>query len=707
MGESKSGNDADCELDNLGKTKSFTNYDNRIVSQSILGVLEDKNKFIALLKKQIQNQKVQLQFYLHKGFGASRIVDMAKDCVPNEAEENLAVNLALVKFCNQTGFKSRIAILHDRMIDMEKKLLKVIENQEDAIQEVFKNCENQNDQSEMFAKILESTCILRSELEAFRTCCNRLIVIEDERNDLVEQVYSIPVSERINYNALLATLHEKTRLECEIMEIKNEQKELLSRLNSVNSVDNHADEKMTKAMKRRGNVEINRLKEANIKLAAKVNALEQDVQSKEIVEDKMEKVIDEYQQFRENAAKQLNELHNKLGDVIEENEKLTNVLSHYKDIEDEVKNLRDKFGDVEGMQKERDNYKIKFEELQTIRDTYAQIVQKPFDTLREADRIIMQQREQLQDMDAQLQTKKDKIVQLNMTVEAKDNEIKELAELVNACCMEPVKEHVVHQSANTEVNTMLKNYKDVGCNFDNKPPSPNLFSQGTNFDRCFLKKSEEKFLRVNELNTKKMYSKPVPVTTLKVHSTNKKGITDTLRAVVESTSPVDGIIQLTNNSTFTVRLTCGAQMESENSTQPNANNVQVKCTNLSNAFKCSTIVMDEFELMKDSSNEVLVPRVPSFHSLPQRKIVERQRQVFVDKCEELTIDSIYPPETRTGCSDITNLDNSEVDVADEDDVSSSNSTADTSFKDRLKRIVDNSLCRQVLDKLFHEEKKET
>lgn len=127
-------------------------------------------------------------------------------CVPHETEENLQLNLAMNKFCKQSGLKSKIMNLHARMVDMEKRIIRMTLQQEDMISEIVtkliefvKNSNdvennnvlsflaqlnNESGQLETLAKILTATNKLRKELDTFRTCCNRLIVIEDERNSL-------------------------------------------------------------------------------------------------------------------------------------------------------------------------------------------------------------------------------------------------------------------------------------------------------------------------------------------------------------------------------------------------------------------------------------------------------------------------------------------------------------------------------------------
>lgn len=91
------------------------------------------------------------------------------------------------------------------MVNVEKRILRLVEQQEDMVRiivnkftvfakgsynyeglvnYVSSNLERTNYEFEVLAKIFDTTTKLRKELETFRTCCNRLILIEDERNSL-------------------------------------------------------------------------------------------------------------------------------------------------------------------------------------------------------------------------------------------------------------------------------------------------------------------------------------------------------------------------------------------------------------------------------------------------------------------------------------------------------------------------------------------
>ncbi|KAF5279966.1 hypothetical protein FQA39_LY18187 [Lamprigera yunnana] len=622
MDDNKSNDDAD-----LPEHQSEQN----VVSHSILTVLQDKNRFISLLQQQIQHQKGQLQFYLHKGLSAPRVLEMAKHCAPVEAEENLQVNLALTQFCKQTGLKSRIMSLHERMVNVEKRLLRVASEEEEMAQCVLKRISGDSNQAEILSKILESCDILRTELEAFRTCCSRLILIEDERNCLVEQVYSVPITERMNYSVFLTALHEKMRLEREVVDIKEEQKALVLRLNSIRPQNKLGDAPMPFSLKiykdNKKDGDVDRLREINGLLAAKVSTLQQDVECKEVIENKMEQVIDEYQTFRENSSKQLTELHKKLGTVLRENDNLNKMLQHYQEIDSEIKSLRAQVANMNSVQKERDHLKKEVGDLQQIRLAYAKLIEKPMSS----DGAL----KQVNVLGKELHDKTVEVMQLRNEIDGKNCEIKQLSLLVGT--HQSSRSRKVTKCCSVMLNTPIKSYKSVGCN-----------ASWHNYTRTQLQGEEKTF----------------PMTRLKVQSINPYGISETLRAVVDSTSPVDGIIQLSNNSTFSVRLTCGAQMDCVGN--------QHITTKTENA-PVNSIKMDEYELMKDSSKEAITMHIPPLH---QNKIINASK-IF----EDVTIHSVYERRSIGDSNELSGLENT---TEEEDD----SGTSRDKIKQRIKRLVE-------------------
>ncbi|KAF2890679.1 hypothetical protein ILUMI_15494 [Ignelater luminosus] len=289
------------------------------------------------------------------------------------------------KFCKQTGIKSKIMNLHARMVDIEKRIIRMTLQQEDMIREIVtkliafvKNSNdgennvlsflaqlnNESGQLETLARILAATNKLRKELDTFRTCCNRLIVIEDERNSLVEQVYSMPVSQRLSYGVLLAAQYEKMRLEREVQEIKQEQLILQERLKhlsntnpNINNIQPLTDENdlkvhkmleavnceavnllaLTKDQKDKYIQEIARLKENNMSLSQQVASLQQVDQEKEDLEYKMSLAIKELQKLKEMDHNKSTEYSVRVQTLVEENNILQEKLKHYYNIEDQVK----------------------------------------------------------------------------------------------------------------------------------------------------------------------------------------------------------------------------------------------------------------------------------------------------------------------------------------------------------------------------------
>uniref|UniRef100_A0AAR5Q4E8 Uncharacterized protein n=1 Tax=Dendroctonus ponderosae TaxID=77166 RepID=A0AAR5Q4E8_DENPD len=204
-------------------------------STSLLSVLDDKNLLIAALRKQLQNQKTQLSYYIKRELNGNRIQQLSLSCTPLASEYSLPLTLAINQFCKQAGIKSNLAKLHERLKLLDGNLSNALKDQEFVLRKIVnKLCEFLRFQEicngdqfggfissplhvDLFDQLLTATVGLRRRLEAFRICCDRLILVEEERNAIVDQVYSLPAEERTTRNALLDIQMEKARLESELL----------------------------------------------------------------------------------------------------------------------------------------------------------------------------------------------------------------------------------------------------------------------------------------------------------------------------------------------------------------------------------------------------------------------------------------------------------------------------------------------------------
>lgn len=112
--------------------------------------------------------------------------------------------MAMCKFYNETQEKSPIRNLFEQMFDIERRLHTTINQQENMVQIVLdiimkfaKNSMEGSDaelqlksflkyfnQFEVFQDLLISTKKVQNDLNSMKVYCNRLVVIEDERNAL-------------------------------------------------------------------------------------------------------------------------------------------------------------------------------------------------------------------------------------------------------------------------------------------------------------------------------------------------------------------------------------------------------------------------------------------------------------------------------------------------------------------------------------------
>ncbi|XP_048521593.1 uncharacterized protein LOC109542956 [Dendroctonus ponderosae] len=396
-------------------------------STSLLSVLDDKNLLIAALRKQLQNQKTQLSYYIKRELNGNRIQQLSLSCTPLAYEYSLPLTLAMNQFCKQAGIKSNLAKLHERLKRLDSDLSNALKDQEFVLRKIVnKLCEFLRFQEicngdqfggfissplhvDLFDQLLTATVGLRRRLEAFRICCDRLILVEEERSAIVDQVYSLPAGERTTRNALLDIQMEKARLESELLHPRGPQdlnaiEDLLQQLQvqlncSFGGVD--SKESSVSRMLTQMNSEAKLLLEATkqqrekqrnapskakspepnrvllfIKLAGDDNVKRTDLESWGIksseeltffalVRDEVQLVTAKERQESNKSRQEADLFKKKLNQAQLENAR-------------ELDKLRaDHDNQAQALRQQRDLYKAQVEDLQAIRAAYAQLVEKP------------------------------------------------------------------------------------------------------------------------------------------------------------------------------------------------------------------------------------------------------------------------------------------------------------------------------------------
>ncbi|RZC36520.1 leucine-rich repeat-containing protein [Asbolus verrucosus] len=218
-------------------------------------ILEEKNRVIDKLKKQLHNQRIQLEFYIKKEMNSPLMVEFAKTCLPELTDDNMTVALAMNKFYRELGMKSRIMDLYDRVCNIAGRTNCIIQTQEVILNEILTNMRqymNPNEIKkflgnfdintnyiEVFNSLLDTTLSLKRSMHSFRNCCDRLINTEEKRNEIVEQVYSLPQEERTICNYLVNIQMEKFELENIVKQISKKRKSVEPIVDEIDIIENN------------------------------------------------------------------------------------------------------------------------------------------------------------------------------------------------------------------------------------------------------------------------------------------------------------------------------------------------------------------------------------------------------------------------------------------------------------------------------------
>ncbi|XP_049819285.1 ecotropic viral integration site 5 protein [Aethina tumida] len=220
---------------------------------SLFTILDDKNRLIDTLNKQIENQKMQLMYYIQQGLRPENVREFANNCRTDISDVSVPLILAMDRFKKEIGIKSKNTLLYERMIKLDNKIESVVSSQQRTLKDIVRQLTQYFSQRpdsvyptcitippaqlELFYELLRKTASLSKSLDVYRICCNRLIATEDEKNTIVEQVFSMPVKERINCNYFISIQTERLRLEDDIKKVIKEQDTLRKRVNEILGID--------------------------------------------------------------------------------------------------------------------------------------------------------------------------------------------------------------------------------------------------------------------------------------------------------------------------------------------------------------------------------------------------------------------------------------------------------------------------------------
>lgn len=114
-------------------------------------------------------------------------------CDSEVIDGNIPLTLAVTNFYRQTGKKSALMALHERMTNIDERIQSVVARQERILRNVLEKIAEPaqpsglcvtRDHFSMLNELFDATLRLQSELDRYRLYCNRLIDVEDERNSL-------------------------------------------------------------------------------------------------------------------------------------------------------------------------------------------------------------------------------------------------------------------------------------------------------------------------------------------------------------------------------------------------------------------------------------------------------------------------------------------------------------------------------------------
>lgn len=124
-------------------------------------------------------------------------------CNPLVIDENIPISLAVNRFYFRVGIKSRIVVLHERMCKIDGRIHNLLHIQECLLRRVvekmfqmmkkekgltiqfqIRNMMTKPEYLSLFNNLVNASLGLKKNLDTFRICCDRLLIIEEERNSI-------------------------------------------------------------------------------------------------------------------------------------------------------------------------------------------------------------------------------------------------------------------------------------------------------------------------------------------------------------------------------------------------------------------------------------------------------------------------------------------------------------------------------------------
>ncbi|XP_046753187.1 uncharacterized protein LOC124416299 [Diprion similis] len=226
------------------------NSDNEILSQKASRsqlkfhtILASKDEHIRTLQKLVNGQREQLYHFLNMSMKKETLLKLKKTCRETEAlsqNENMCMALDKFKYENnlpteQTMVRkdvSRTLLKLERLMRHQVRLVKgmelgvIDEDLEGTSNSVQISCIRRENEFTDVQRLSKGTKNIQRKIRMLKIQLKKLALIEEERIDLVERVYSIPSDQRQYYAHLAVIEREKSQLLCEIDKLRENYRNL-------------------------------------------------------------------------------------------------------------------------------------------------------------------------------------------------------------------------------------------------------------------------------------------------------------------------------------------------------------------------------------------------------------------------------------------------------------------------------------------------
>lgn len=582
-----------------------------ISSLNLYATLDEQNRIIATLKQRILNQQIQLAYYLHKNLCQDRIIEFSRTCAHDTSGDSVTISVSMYKLMQESADSENLNKLHSKLAEYDVRVTSILKRQEKLMKKAsesvaeddycnyVQNHIDDNDFSfsdrtfhvsnlDMYSKIMNATMQVKKELQQLRKYAVEIIQVESERNALIDYIFTLPKDQRdaglnlleniksdnISDHAACESDHVQQILsngDVEKLGSESENKKYIGfQLNEVLVSVEQDTSSIVSLTEKQAEVfedEIERLTNENLKLADQIQNSDRSIQNGQEIQSLQEKCSAIEKDLEEVKRGLEEEVEKKESEVIQLRDELYEVSNQAIKLEDEVLDLKSRIesftAENEILKETLDRAKIyNIVEEKKRMDLQNKVIDNQKDQIKNLMLIICRLNDSFNEKSSNDPSRKYEDADIIINEEMKDSDAGSRSD--NGYFTAELSERTGGYHHNQERNnshavsgaTSAENQEEISAeNVEKNQDYENNISREPHevFTCNSIPKAVDSCVPTDTSCSKSQMT----TTSLKIESRNAEGKKESMKAILESSQHVEGIVEMQTASKLRLRLHCG------------------------------------------------------------------------------------------------------------------------------------------------------